>query len=192
MALLAQRKQANGRVKLAPIADGDTLYDGRGDRVAGDKIKVAFKANCNCFVYVIGIDATGYVAQIFPDPDLPQLKNPVRKGKQYMLPKGDDWWGLDEYRGVETIYFVATFRPRPDIENSIARLARQPRQVAVQNYVPVSQAAVVPQPRGLVKVTDAKPLNIDAGGGAQQAVTPTSFLASAAGADLVITRWFNH
>lgn len=193
VALLAQRKQPDGRVKLQPIADGDTLIDGRGDPVAGDKIKVAFKANCKCFVYVIGIDATGYVAQIFPDPDIPQLKNPVRPGKQYMLPKGHDWWGLDEFRGVETIYFVASPRPRADIQKAIAKLAGQPRTIALADYQPVMQAAVVPQPRGLVKVTDAPaPLNIQSSAGVQQAVTPTSFLALADGADLVITRWFNH
>ncbi|MYM62682.1 DUF4384 domain-containing protein [Pseudomaricurvus sp. HS19] len=192
VALLAQQKQPDGSVQLMPIEDGATLYDGRGDRLAGDKIKVGFKSNCDCYVYVIGIDATGYVAQIFPDPDAPHMGNPVVAEQTYMLPEGNEWWGLDEYQGVETIYFVASPRQRTDIEMAVASMVSAPRSVTPGNYRPVTQAAVIPQPRGLVKVQEAAPLEVTSTTGQRQMVEPTAFLASAAGADLIITRWFNH
>lgn len=191
-ALLAKRKLAGGGFELEPVNDGDTLVDGRGDPVAGDKIKVNFKTSCDCYVYVIGIDATGYVAQIFPDPDSPQLTNPVTANRNYMLPEGDDWWALDDYRGTETIYFVASPRQRNDIEEVLAKLAGQPRSVSPASYQPVTDAAVVPLPRGLVKVTEAEPIQVPTGTGEQQTVTPTAFLSNNPGADLVITRWFYH
>jgi len=192
VALLARREASNGAVTLEPVQDGDTLHDGRGDPQAGDKIKVAFKANCDCHVYIIGIDATGHVAQIFPDPDTPALSNPVQADMQYMMPEGEDWWGLDEFRGTETIYFVASPRQRQDIEQAIGQLRSQSRSVSPEDYQPVTEAAVVPLPRGLVKVSQAAAIQVATTGGAQQTVTPTAFLSNTAGADLVITRWFNH
>lgn len=192
VALLAQQKTAEGVVQMVPIADGDTLHDGRGDRNAGDKLKITFRSSCACYVYIVGIDATGYVAQIFPDRDMPATGNPVEAGNEYVLPEGDTWWGLDEYRGVETVYFVASPRQREDIESAVASLLTAPRSVSPRSYRPVTEAAVVPLPRGLVKVQDSQPVNISVSPGNEIAVTPTGFLATVEGAELVITRWFNH
>jgi hypothetical protein len=138
---------------------------------------------------VIGIDATGYVAQIFPDP-VSGAVNPVQPGQQYLLPESG-WWGLDDYRGTEQIYFVASFRQRTDIENVVAALARRPREIA-GNYQPVTQAAVIPVPRGLIRTQDAQPTLVPTSYGSPYEVTPTTFLSTASGADLVITRWFRH
>ena len=149
-----------------------------------------FSVNCTCYVYVIGIDATGFAAQIFPDPAANAV-NPTQPGQQYMLPEAGSWWGLDEYRGTEQIYFVASFRQRTDIENAIAALAQQPRD-PVSNYQPVMQAAIIPVPRGLVKIQNAQPTLVPTSYGKPYEVTPTMFLSTAAGADLVITRWFRH
>lgn len=192
VALLAQRKMSDGSIALEPVADGDTLHDGRGDPLAGDKIKIAFKSNCGCYIYIIGIDATGYMAQIYPDPDSPALGNPVQADLQYVMPEGNSWWGLDEYQGVETIYFVASPRQRQDIETALASLSSQSRSVSPRDYLPVREAAVVPLPRGLVKVKEAAPVTITTTSGDQQTIAPTGFLSNFAGADLVITRWFNH
>lgn len=189
VALLAQRSGADGSVTAEPIDDGAVLYDGRGDPGAGDKIKVFFAANCDCYVYVIGIDATGFVAQIFPDPDV-ALGNPVQAGREYLMPEGSTWWGLDEYRGTEHVYFIASLQPRPDIEQAMATLAGRPRSVA-PTYQAVQSPALAPT-RGLVKTQSAAPTKVTTAAGVSQTVTPTSFLSTVAGADLVITRWFEH
>jgi len=188
--LLAQRKQPDGSVNLEAIQDGAVLYDGRGDPQAGDKLKITFKTNCDCYVYIIGIDATGYVAQVFPDPDY-TTGNPVEADRQYTLPEDNSWWGLDEYRGTETVYFVASHTQRADIEAAIAKLAGTERRVAA-DYQPVREAAVIPQTRGLVKVRPAPPTTVNTESGSAYEVTPTAFSTAVSGVDLVITRWFSH
>jgi hypothetical protein len=189
VALLARRA---GSTTLTTVEDGDTLHDGRGDPSRGDLLRVHFQSNCACWVYVVGIDATGYVAQIFPDADSGQ-GNPVTAGTNYLMPGGDDWWGLDDHRGIEQVYFVAAREPRPEIEAAVARLAAQPRQLASTDYRPVSEPAILPNTRGLVKVSAPAPVNVPQGGGSASAqVTPAIFTNNDDATDLVITRWFRH
>jgi hypothetical protein len=190
VALLAQQPMPDGQVRLRPISDGEVLRDGRGDPARGDKIKLFFSANCACYVYVIGIDATGYVAQIFPEGDI-RRSSRVAPGARYLLPEGSTWWGLDDHRGVEQIYFIASHQRRPDIEDLVAQLAGQrPRLPA--DYRRVSEPAVVAMTRGLVQVQSAAPTSIATEYGTTQQFTPTSFQATVQDADLVITRWFRH
>lgn len=190
VALLAQQRTPDGQVRLRPVADGDVLHDGRGDPARGDKIKIFFAANCSCYVYVIGIDATGYVAQVFPGGDV-QSAGPVAPGARHLLPGGTAWWGLDDYRGVEQIYFIASRERRRDIEQRIAELAGR-RPLVPADYRPVREPAIVAMTRGLVQVQSAAPTVIPAEYGAGQEVSPTLFQSTVADADLVITRWFRH
>lgn len=188
VALLVQRA---GSDRLEVVQDGDVLRDGRGDPSRGDLLRVHFQANCACWVYVIGIDATGFVARIFPDPD-DALTNPVQPGVNYLMPGGSQWWALDDHRGVEQIYFVASREPRPDIEAAVAQLAGQPRRTGGDSYQPVREPAIVPVTRGLVKVDAPAPVRVPMGGAAPAVVTPTIFTNSDQTTDVVITRWFRH
>ena len=101
--------------------------------------------------------------------------------------------GLDDYRGVETVYFFASHTRRMDIEDLVARLAGVERRVP-ERYQTVQVAAVIPQSRtrGMVKVHDARPVAMTTEFGSTQKVTPTAFSAAASDVDLVITRWFHH
>lgn len=101
------------------------------------------------------------------------------------------WWGLDDYQGVETVYFFASRHQRPDIEELVASLAGTKRRIP-QNYQTVAVAPVIPQTRGMVKVHDARPTAVSTEMGYSQKVTPTSFTTAFPGVDLVITRWFQH
>jgi len=179
----------NGVERPISLEDGAILTDGRGDPTRGDKIKVHFQTNCRCFVYVVGVDATGFVAQIFPDPDS-NVGNPVQAQRDYVLPAGDQWWGLDEQRGIEQIFFVASQTQRTDIEQAVAQLAKQPRNMVVADPLAVTTPAIIPPTRGLVKV-QAPDVVLELG---QQRtkVSPVSFAATLQGSDLAVTRWFRH
>lgn len=190
VALLAQQVTPDGQVRLRPVQDGDVLHDGRGDPARGDKIKIFFSANCACHVYVIGIDATGYVAQIFPAAG-GDASSRVAPGARQLVPGGSTWWGLDEYRGIEQVYFIASRERRPDIERLVAELAGQRPNLAA-SYRPVRQPAIVPVGRGLVQVQSTAPTVVPTEYGAGQQITPTLFQSTVADADLVITRWFRH
>ncbi len=185
--ILAQRAGTN---RLVEIEDGDTLVDGGDDPASGDLLKVQFRTNCDCFVYVIGVDATGYVAQIYPDPE-ENHRNPVRSGTSYLVPAGrEDWWALDAFKGIEQVYFVASYVQRDDIEATLGSLAGMPRNVDPATYRPVAQPAVVPATRGLVKVK-ARPVQVPSGNSTVE-ITPTTFSSQQPGNEVVVTRWFRH
>jgi hypothetical protein len=191
--ILAQRAsdRAARRTEPKPIQDGDTLRDGGADPRKGDVTKFSFRANCDCYVYVIGADATGYIARIFPDP-ASNLSNPVRANQQYVVPEGTAWYGLDQYKGVEQVFFIASRTPRQDIEGPLSQLAQTPRTAPPQNYRSVREAATSDASRGLVKVQMGAPSTVQGESGQRYNFTPQSFAAQSGADDVVITRWFNH
>lgn len=193
-AILAQRAsdRAARRTDPTPIQDGETLRDGGSDPRKGDVTKFSFRVNCDCYVYVIGADATGYIARIFPDA-ASRLTNPVRANQQYVVPEGTAWYGLDQYKGVEQVFFVASRTPRKDIEGPLTELAQTPRTAPPPNYRAVREAAMSSAAmRGLVKVQMGTPSAVQSESGQRVSFTPQSFTALGGADDVVVTRWFNH
>ena len=190
VAVLAQRSSTGANSPPAPINDGDTLYSIPGNPEAGDKIKLSFKANTECYIYIVGIDATGYVASIFPDPS-GNLTNPVTQNRTYLVPGGTEWYGLDDYKGIEEIYFIASYNRRLDLERIIKKLSEQERTVPA-NHKNVQVAAVIPQTRGLVKIKTGASTTVQSSFGQTHSFKPTTFIANSKNTDLMITRWFNH
>jgi hypothetical protein len=193
-AILAQRAsdRAARRTDPAPIQDGDTLRDGGSDPRKGDVTKFSFRVNCDCYVYVIGADATGYIARIFPDP-ASGLSNPVRANQQYVVPEGTTWYGLDQYKGVEQVFFIASRSRRQDIEGPLTDLAQTARTAPPRNFRPVREpAATNAAMRGLVKVQMGTPSAVQAESGQKYSFTPQAFAAQGGADDVVVTRWFNH
>lgn len=193
-AILAQRAsdRAARRTEPTPIQDGDTLRDGGKDPRKGDVTKFSFRVNCDCYVYVIGADATGYIARIFPDPASGQA-NPVRANQQYVVPEGTAWYGLDQYKGVEQVFFVASRTPRQDIEGPLTQLAQTARPAPPQNFRAVREPAMPTSVmRGLVKVQMGTPSAVQGESGQRYSFTPQAFAAQGGADDVVVTRWFNH
>lgn len=190
-AILAQRAsdRAAQRLAPAPIQDGEVLRDGGSDPRKGDVIKFSFRANCACYVYVIGVDATGYVARIFPE----KSGKPVRANQQYVVPQGTTWYGLDQYKGTEQVFFIASRKPRPDVEKSLQQLAQTPRSSLSRSYRPVREAALPDAAtRGLVKVNMGTKSTVTSESGQPYSFTPQAFAAQPGTDDVVVTRWFRH
>jgi hypothetical protein len=193
-AILAQRAsdRAARRTDPTPIQDGETLRDGGKDPRKGDVTKFSFRVNCDCYVYVIGADATGYIARIFPDPASGQT-NPVRANQQYVVPKGTAWYGLDQYKGVEQVFFVASRAARQDIEGPLTQLAQTARPAPPQNFRAVREVAMPSAvTRGLVKVQMGTPSAVQGESGQRYSFTPQAFASPSGADDVVVTRWFNH
>ena len=188
--ILAQRAndRAARRSDPVPIQDGDTLRDGGNDPRKGDVTKFSFRANCDCYVYVIGADATGYIARIFPD-SASGPSNPVRANQQYVVPEGTTWYGLDQYKGVEQVFFIASRSRRQDIEGPLNDLAQTARSAPPRNFRPVREAVAT---RGLVKVQMGTPSTVQGESGQRYSFTPQAFAAQGGADDVVVTRWFNH
>jgi len=192
VALLARRA---GQAELTPVEDGAVLRDGGREPASGDLLKVHFQTNCECYVYVIGVDATGYVAQIYPDEQAGQQPL-VQAGTSYLVPASDDWWALDEFKGIEQVFFLASRHARADVEGLLREMAGIERSVAPTNFRSVQAPVVLPPVRGLVKVK-ARPVSVYPAGASQsgrppQMITPTLFTTSSPTDQIVVSRWFHH
>ena len=187
--LLVKKTIRNGAVTLMPIRDGDVLRDGRGNAQAGDKFRIMFRANTNCYVYVISIDGSAWAQGVFPPPGNP-FANPVIAGKQYVIPENDNWFSLDQFKGIETIFFVASGEKRDDIETIMTRIAgheRKPSDTPQQ----VTEAPIIPQGFAGARRSQS-PFAIQTGLQQGQQLLPTTFFAKTAGEALRVTRWFRH
>jgi hypothetical protein len=188
-ALLVKKHLVNGVQSYLPIKDGDALFDGRGNPQAGDKFRVMFRANTNCYVYVIAVDGTAWAQGIFPSTSSP-FANPVKAGQQHLLPEGNNWFSLDQFKGIETIFFVASHERRPDIEGILTTISGRERHPS-EKPLAVSEPAIIPNGFSGTRPS-ASPFAFSTSQRTQQALLPTTYFVKTAGEDLRITRWFRH
>lgn len=190
VSLLRQAAKSEGQDPV-PIRDGEVLHDGRGDPTQGDQFKLVFRANRSCYVYVLAMDGSGWMQGIFPNSQ-PSAATPVASHREYMIPDGEVWFGLDRVRGVETIYIVASPDPRPDLEESVARLAahQRPAQPRPDELSQVEEAPVIPNGFGSTREGGGVRLRSSQGGAVHAG--STTYVATSAGESIRITRWFKH
>jgi hypothetical protein len=93
----------DGTAEEVIVKDGAVL-------LSHDNLKVCFRSNADCHVYVILLDSRGRTSQLFPHPHI-SLANRVQGGRTYEIPPGDDWFWLDEETGTETLYLLASYDP---------------------------------------------------------------------------------
>jgi hypothetical protein len=185
--------EVEGRFLPVPIENGEVVRDGGGVEDAGDNLKICFRASTPCFVYVIGIDATGWVSVLYPDEPFEEVGLVVAQ-KEYLIPEGNVWYFLDQYRGVETVYFVASHERRIELESILTRLRSKTRPAFPpgREVAQVEEVAVVERLRGFAGKRTGRATLVPTRDDRKQEVTPTQFFSEFADADLVITRWFNH
>jgi hypothetical protein len=187
--LLVKKHLVNGVQSYLPIKDGDILLDGRGNTQAGDKFRVMFRANTDCYVYVIAVDGSAWAQGLFPSVSSP-FANPVKAGQQHVLPEGTNWFSLDQYQGIETVFVVASHERRQDIEQILTTITGRERNPA-EKPQSVSEPAIIPNGYS-GKRPGSSPFAIHAAQHQQQELLPTTYFVKTAGEDLRITRWFRH
>lgn len=186
---LLKRTMVNGSPILISINDGDIMKDGRGDPQAGDKFRILVRADTDCYLYIVALDATAWVQELFPSVN-GSFVNPVRKGQTYTLPMGRNWYSLDQYRGIQHLYFVASHQRRPDIEeilNKIKKLERDPGDVPKT----VQKEVVLPNGYGHTR-SGQEPFQVILSRGKTEQVSFKTYFAETAGEAVRITRWFRH
>lgn len=187
VALVRQRITAEGK-EVVLMNDGETLRDGRGNPQAGDKFKLVLRTNCDCYLYVVAIDGSGWAQGIFPAKG-GNIENPVQEDQEYAFPEGPNWYGLDQIRGVENFYVVASPVQRLDLEEIIAQVAGKERPVA-QITARVEEAAIIPH--GFAKTESGQPAVIPVEQGQLMTVKPANYVAANPGESVTVTRWFKH
>ncbi|SLM49180.1 protein of unknown function [Nitrospira japonica] len=185
VALVRQVPTPSGKGKhVVMMQDGETLKGGPN----GDRFKLIVRTNCECFVYVISIDGSGWAQPVFP-LDNGSVANPLKPEVEQAFPEGQYWFTLDQYKGVETFFLVASPARRTDIEESLAHLAGQQRPTG-QAAAKVEEPAVIPN--GFGKTEAAKATMVKDESQQPVQVTPLSYVATKPGEDVRVTRWFNH
>jgi hypothetical protein len=190
---LIKKTIVNGTETLLPVNDGDVLKDGRGNAQVGDKFRIMFRANNDCYVYVIAIDGSAWAQGVFPSLTAP-FANPVKQGEQYIIPENNHWLSLDQFKGIETLFFVASPNKRQDIEDILASIAgkeRHPKATPQQ----VTEAPIIPAGYHRSQLSST-PFIIgqrsSSPQGQDQGLIPTTYFTQKAGEALRVTRWFRH
>jgi hypothetical protein len=187
VALVRQKQAAKGKV-VALMNDGEVLHDGGGKKDAGDKFKLVVRTNCDCYVYIVSIDGSAWAEPVFP-AKAGTTPTPVKKDQEMAFPEGPYWFSLDQVKGIETFYVVASTNRRTDLEESMAKMAAETRPVGTI-VAKVEEAPVIPGGVGSTKTRGIITVKDEADNATQ--VTPLSYEASQPGQDVTVTRWFKH
>ncbi|BCA53322.1 hypothetical protein W02_04620 [Nitrospira sp. KM1] len=187
VALIRQNLTAHGK-EIVLMNDGDVLRDGGANAQAGDRFKLVIRTNCDCYLYIMSIDGSGWAEAVYPRNGLSTV-NPVKKDLEYAFPDGPYWFSLDQVKGIETFFVVASLNRRTDLEESFAQIASETRPSGTI-VAKVEEPPVIPRgvgsatPRGIITVKDES--------GDSAKLTPLSYAASQTGQDVTVTRWFKH
>lgn len=82
---------------------------------SGDKLKMMIQIKRRCFVYVIHKDTEGNLTLLFPY-SIKQFDTDYQTSSKYYAPKGDAWFQLDDRKGREIFYLIASDQRLLDIE----------------------------------------------------------------------------
>ena len=88
------------------------------DLRTGDQIKFFLKVNKNCFVYLIYRSSQGELSVLFPQRFKLLSAEYTVSGDHY-IPKGDEWFELDEHTGEERFYLLASVERLLELETLI-------------------------------------------------------------------------
>ena len=166
------------------MPDGARLRDGVNRSEIGDRFGIVFSVTEPAFVYIVNVDATGWAQTLFPYPDIPGFANPVAPGQPMLLPS-ERLYGLDDARGVETIFVLVSRTPNLELENALAPLRGMERSSSVAARG-ASERVTIPMvgQRGLVGIVP---------GAAQvQGVSLDRFFTAPNAGELAFSRWFVH
>ncbi len=187
VALIRQKRTEKGK-EIVLMNDGDVLKDGGANKEAGDRFKIVVRTNCDCYLYITSIDGSGWAEPVFPAKDS-KTPNPVKKDQEYAFPEDGHWYTLDQVKGIESFFVVASANRRSDLEESFAQLGAEKRP-DVKIVAKVEEPPVIPRGVGAVKTRGILKVQDDTGTAVQ--VTPLSYAAAQQGQDVTVTRWFKH
>lgn len=157
------------------LADGDVL-------TPKDNYKIIFTVSRPCYVYIFQIDSTTKIDIIVPEEGERQS---FRPGETLYAPAGDDWFYLDENKGVEHVYLIASVNPILELEEllkSVREFSWQMRnKVSVEKPVVITKGSggAKPGAKTDVRTKDGKVHRLDI----------NKYKSSD---KIVLTRWFKH
>lgn len=98
-----------GDGKLYPLREGMVL-------TSKDNYTIYVCPRQTCHLYIYQVDASRKSFKLFPNPELSDQANPLKRGEDVWIPR-KDFLFLDEQIGTEEIYLFATKEPAAGLEN---------------------------------------------------------------------------
>ena len=99
--------------KLHAVREGATI-------TSKDNYALYLKPAQDCWIYIYQADSDGNTLRLFPNDDFKTAGNPLSAGREYWAPNDGDYYFLDEHTGKETIYVVASRKPKPALEELVS------------------------------------------------------------------------
>lgn len=102
--------------------DQRTLITIQSDSVlySGDKIKIMFEAQKQCYINIIFEGSGGEILLLYPQ-ELEFLNHPPKLNKRVYIPNESDWFILDQKPGMETFYLLVSSEPMVELESQLKR-----------------------------------------------------------------------
>jgi len=85
---------------------------------SGDYFKLLVKPLTECYAYVFWYDSKKELKVLFPYTS-DQFENDWKMNKQYNIPKGRDWYQLDQRKGQEELHLLVSRERLLDLEQSV-------------------------------------------------------------------------
>ena len=116
------------------IGEGDILY-------SNDYCRISFELDHDAYAYVLHYDSTRKLHQLYPDPATKTHKKVKGKSAHTIPEREDDWFQLDDKRGTETFFILASNKPLTGFEETFASIKGLSREEVVKVFQ--SKAAIV-------------------------------------------------
>lgn len=112
-----------------------------------DRYKITIKSNKDVYVYVYQIDSEGKLFNLLKLAGKHHEHFPLKSGEKLFLPSKDASYRLDDAKGVESIFVVATEEADSTIEKTYSALARDFKHEA-DSSVSSSKKGKIPSRKG--------------------------------------------
>jgi hypothetical protein len=134
---------------------------------------------------LIAADATGWIQPLYP----PRLAatSPLAAGTRVFLPSDGQWYALDQNRGAESFYFVASKARLPALEEVLSPFEAGQRPPMLR-----AQAEPVGEPTEIANGVRTRQPTEAAGPGGEGTLAAQAFLAEPGAGAIVVTRWLLH
>ncbi len=123
--------RTGGKGNVKQLTNGGALH-------SGDYYKIIFTPDEDCDVYIFQLDSANKLFRLFPMNRFGGVTvnnfNPVKGGKTYHIPAQDKSFELDEQKGPETIYFIATRQKDVVLENQYRALQNAQQNPTRHNW----------------------------------------------------------
>ena len=181
-----------------PLQDGETLRDRGGPNNQGDTYCIVFKAERACYVYVVQLDVTGRFYPLYPSKlfgSANAFGKPISPNVPHSVPPPQNdqpaYIYLDKNRGDESIYFLASLKHRPDIDEAL-RYFEEANESAPAVVAQVldrrARPGIFRGPKGIAAPRPA----LAAGARIRPLALADAEWYRLGCADILVTRWFVH